>query len=57
MGVRELKYLGYAEDGSEQLDWDMSYSDSWTDDKPRWDRPYPEHWVKRRPEGDGLSYV
>lgn len=57
MGVRELKYLGYAEDGSEQLDWDMSYSDSWTDDKPRWDKPYPEHWVKRRTEGDGLSYV
>jgi len=56
MGVHELKYFQMNEYGDEVLDWNLTYSDSWTTAKEPWDKPWPEHWQRTEKRTNGGFY-
>lgn len=52
MGVNEIDYLNLNSDGTEKLDWDMTYSGP-LDDDDEWDKPWPRTWQRRERVSDG----
>jgi len=58
MGIKEIQYYNLNADGSENIDWNMTYESTFESGSgPKWNKPWPEHWQRREKKTDGGLYV
>jgi hypothetical protein len=57
MGINEMQYLQLNDDGSDRIDWNMSYVGFYDEERPEVKRgPVPDHWMKRKKPKEQDSY-